>query len=245
MCGRFAVTSSVEDIGALFNVPVHSPITPRFNIAPTQPILVVRLNEVTRKRELVALQWGLVPEWSKEPQTQTLLINARAETITAKPSFRSAYQYRRCLIPVNGFYEWQRQGQGQKQPMLITGVDAGLMAFGAIWECWSGPDGESALETVAIVTKVANPIMAQVHGRMPVIVDQPDFGMWMGEGEVMGKRAPKDMIKEMGDEMASSLTLTPVSLAVNNIRNDGPDLWEVSEVDEPTKPPKPDQGSLF
>lgn len=249
MCGRFAVTAPVEDIGKLFNVAVHAPITPRFNIAPTQPILVVRLNEVTRARELVALQWGLVPEWSKEPKTQTLLINARSETIIQKPSFRSAYQYRRCLIPVNGFYEWQKRGAGQKQPMLITGPDQSLMAFGGIWECWSGPDGESALETVAIVTKSANPIMSQVHGRMPVIVDPTDFGTWMGEGSAIGERAPKNMMSELGDTIATNLSLTPVSLSVNNIRNDDSSLWDKvdlgAEIEDKKRPLKPVQGQLF
>jgi len=166
MCGRYTITSAPEAIRALFRYPEQPNFPPRYNIAPTQPIPIVRL--VDGKRQFALVRWGLLPSWVKDAKAFTLLINARGESAAEKPAFRAAMKRRRCLIPADGFFEWQRTGE-RKRPFFVHGRTGAPLAFAGLWETWVGPNGEE-LETAAIVTTQANRTLGPIHDRMPVIV---------------------------------------------------------------------------
>lgn len=177
MCGRFILTEQQQTVTETFNAsPSEHEIKSSYNIAPTQQVSVVRWQEGVR--ELVGLRWGLIPSWSKVMPKRTHLINARAETIATKPSFRVAYKRRRCLIPTNGFYEWQ-VSDGQKQAFFIHLPEHRLFAFAGLWECWYLDD--KVIESCAIITTEANADVAPIHQRMPVIIDETDYAVWIGE----------------------------------------------------------------
>jgi len=159
MCGRFTVTSAPEAIRALFRYPEQPNFPPRYNVAPTQPIAVVRLQEA--KRQFVLMRWGLLPSWVKDPKAFSLVINARGESVLDKPAFSHAMKRRRCLIPADGFYEWQATG-GRKQPYYVRAKSGAPLAFAGLWETWTGPNGEE-LDTAAIITTTANRTLAAIH----------------------------------------------------------------------------------
>lgn len=225
MCGRFALQKPTDVLRLLFGLEGSPEWPSRFNIAPTQAILAVRpgagedIGELnTGPTSICLLRWGLIPGWSKDPSIASSLINARAETIAFKPSFRAAYQRRRCLIPVSGFYEWKKIGAA-KQPYKITMADGAPFALAGIWERWQGADG-SDVDTCSIITCVANDDVAHLHGRMPVILNAPDYEPWMREA---GRAASKFLRPFKGPV---PLVTAPVSLKVNNVRNDGEDVWQ-------------------
>ena len=171
MCGRYAVTSAPEAIRALFGYPEQPNFPPRYNIAPTQPIAIVRLRD--GKRQFALVRWGLLPSWVKDPKNFTLLINARGESVIDKPAFSAAMKRRRCLIPADGFYEWKAIGT-RKQPYYVRAKSGQPLAFAGLWETWTGPNGEG-LETAAVVTTRSNRALADIHERMPVIVPPEAF----------------------------------------------------------------------
>jgi putative SOS response-associated peptidase YedK len=174
MCGRFLVTSPVEAIASLFEAEPEDlgPPGPRLNVSPTERIAVV----VARPggRTLTPMRWGLLPRWYKDPNDGPLLINARAETIATKPAFREAARERRCLIPADGFYEWQG-AKPPKTPYVIRPRGGGIVAFAGVWQDWQG------IPTCAIVTCDANAALAPIHDRMPVVIAPADFALWLGE----------------------------------------------------------------
>jgi putative SOS response-associated peptidase YedK len=179
MCGRFtlrALASVIAEQFSLFEVPL---LKPRFNIAPTQPVPVVRMAPppAEAQRQFVFLHWGLVPSWADDPAIGNRMINARAETAADKPAFRTALRKRRCLIVADGFYEWQTVGK-RRQPMFIHLRDDRPMAFAGLWEAWEGA-GHSALESCTILTTAANDLVRPIHDRMPVIVVPEDYGRWL------------------------------------------------------------------
>ena len=180
MCGRYTLTASPEALRALFAYAEQPNLPQRFNIAPTQPIPIVRL--VEGKRQFALVRWGLLPSWVKDPKTFTLLINARGEGVTDKPAFRAAMKRRRCLIPADGFYEWQKAGE-RKRPFYVHAKSGKPLAFAGLWETWTGPNGEE-LDTAAIVTTRANRTLAPIHDRMPVIVPPEAFDLWLNSNEV-------------------------------------------------------------
>ena len=175
MCGRYTVTSPPEALRTLFGYEEEPNFPPRYNVAPAQPIAIVRL--VEDQRHFALVRWGLLPSWVKDPKTFALLINARGETVLEKPAFRAAMKRRRCLIPADGFYEWQEEG-GRKRPFFIHAKSGAPLAFAGLWETWIGPNGEE-LETAAIVTTRANRTLAPIHERMPVIVPPEAFDLWL------------------------------------------------------------------
>jgi putative SOS response-associated peptidase YedK len=220
MCGRYAVTSSPEAIRALFRYAEQPDFPPRYNIAPTQPIAIVRLHNGQRQFALV--RWGLIPSWVKDPRTVSLMFNARGETVRDKPAFSAAMKRRRCLVPADGFYEWQRQG-GRKQPFYIRARSGEPLAFAGLWETWVGPNGEE-IDTAAIVTTAANSTLKPLHDRMPVIVPPEAFDLWLsGEADV---ETAASLIAPAPDDL---LEAYPVSLAVNTAANDNPALIEPAE----------------
>src|SRR5438034_1225707 len=177
MCGRFTLEKSIGSLASLFQVAEGEQMAERYNIAPTQPVAVVRLSPEKDERELVLLRWGLIPAWAKNPADLPLLINARAETVATKPAFRAALRRRRCLVPSDGFYEWQRVG-GQKQPFYIRMRDGSPFAMAGLWEHWEAPDG-SAIDSCALLTTEANELMRSVHDRMPVILSPEEYDLWL------------------------------------------------------------------
>jgi putative SOS response-associated peptidase YedK len=218
MCGRYAVTSAPEAIRALFGYPEQPNFPPRYNVAPTQPIAVVRV--IDGKRQFALVRWGLLPSWVKDPKNFSLLINARGESLTKKPAFRAAMQRRRCLVPADGFYEWKATGT-RKQPYYVRAKSGQPLAFAGLWETWTGPNGEE-LETAAIVTTRANRALADIHERMPVIVPPEAFNMWLDCVNVDAETAGA-LIAPASENL---LEAYEVSTAVNRTANDNPKLVE-------------------
>jgi len=177
MCGRFTLFEADKILSKEFGVSGVPPLSPRYNIAPSQPIAAVRTPHTGAGRELALLRWGLIPSWSKDPAIGNRLINARAETVQEKPSFRNAFRRHRCLIPTNGFYEWQRQERG-KQPYFVRMRDERIFAFAGLWDRWESPD-DGVIATCAILTTAANAVLAAIHGRMPVILPQAEYARWL------------------------------------------------------------------
>ena len=177
MCGRFTLFEPDKVLAGEFGVTDFPPRSPRYNIAPSQPVAAVRATPAGSGREIALLRWGLIPSWSKDPAIGNRLINARAETAREKPSFRNAFRRRRCLIPANGFYEWQRQERG-KQPYFVRMRDERLFAFAGLWDRWEGPD-EGVIETCTILTTAANAVLAPIHDRMPVILSPSEYTRWL------------------------------------------------------------------
>src|SRR4051794_37110414 len=162
MCGRYAIISNPEALRRWFNYRQQPDFPPRYNVAPTQPIPVVRL--VDGERDFALMRWGLVPAWVKDPRAFSLLIQGRGETVLEKPAFRAAMRYRRCLIPADGYYEWQREGTA-KRPHYVHAKSGAPLAFAGLWETWVGPNGEQ-VDSVAVVTTAANRTLAPLHHRM-------------------------------------------------------------------------------
>ena len=217
MCSRYSLTSPAEAVRATFKVAGAETFPPRYNIAPTQPAHIVRISP-TGERELTLVRWGLIPSWVKDPNAFTTLINARADTVLSKPSFKNAMKYRRCLIPADGFYEWTGVSPN-KRPHLIRPKAGGPIGFAGLWEHWMSPDG-SEMETMAILTTDANRTVADIHDRMPVILPPDLFEAWLDVRGVPDKAAA-EMLRPAADEL---LELFEVNKALGNSRNDGPEL---------------------
>ena len=181
MCGRYSLTTPVEALRQLFGVLELPNLAPRHNVAPTQEMPVVRLRGgASGGRELVIMRWGLVPGWADDPAIGSRMINARAETVAEKPSFRAAFRARRCLVPADGFYEWVKSGE-TRQPYRITLEGNIPFAFAGLWENWQPPAGQDAepVQTFTIVTTEANDRLRRIHPRMPVILDPADHESWL------------------------------------------------------------------
>ena len=178
MCGRFTLFEADKILSKEFGVSGIPSLSPRYNIAPSQPVAAVRASPTGTGREIALLRWGLIPSWSKDPAIGNRLINARAETAREKPSFRNAIRKHRCLIPTNGFYEWQRLERG-KQPYFVRMRDERLFAFAGLWDRWESPD-EGVIETCTILTTAANAVLAPIHDRMPVILPSTEYDRWLG-----------------------------------------------------------------
>ena len=180
MCGLYNLSHTSDEVAAYFDYGESVEFPPRDYVAPGQPVAIVRREESDRAggRHFALVRWGFVPGWAKEVKAGKPLINARAETVADKPSFKNAFRRRRCLVPASGFYEWQGDTPGRKQPYYVPRADGGLVAFAGIWEYWMGQDG-SELESMAIITTGANEALASIHHRMPVVVAQNDFDRWL------------------------------------------------------------------
>jgi putative SOS response-associated peptidase YedK len=220
MCGRYTLGAPDEDLADLFDLPQVPELEPRYNIAPTQPVPVVRVGAAGQVRELELLRWGLIPSWSKDPAAGARLINARSETAAGKPSFRAAFKHRRCLIPAAGFYEWQRTGGG-KQPYYIHRKDRRAFAFAGLWEHWAGPDG-SVIESCTILTTTPNDLLRPLHDRMPVILCPTDFALWLDPAVTEASRIQPLLVPCPADQLVAYAVTTHV----NSPRNDDPGCIE-------------------
>ena len=224
MCGRYAITLPPEAVRGFFRYVEQPNFPPRYNIAPTQPVPVVRLERTPGgavARHFVLMRWGFIPFFVKDTKGFPLLINARGETMAEKPSFRSAVKRRRCLFIADCFYEWQREGfaKGMSQPYLIRRADGAPFAFAGLWEDWSSPDG-SQVETACIVTVAANGQMSAVHDRMPAIVEPADFDTWLDIDDAASAEAMQ-LVRPARDGL---LELLRIGKGVNKVSNDGPQV---------------------
>jgi putative SOS response-associated peptidase YedK len=183
MCGRLTLDIPIEQIIKIYGIArkIDHDLSPRYNVTPSQNIPIVR-QDADGSRELAFVRWGLIPPWAKDISIGYKLINARAEKVSEKPSFRSAFKRRRCVIPAGGFYEWQATDGPRKKPWLIRVADGGPMSLAGLWEHWEGADGQ-VIESCSILTTSANELMALIHDRMPVILPGPDdVGVWLDAG---------------------------------------------------------------
>jgi len=223
MCGRFVSTSTSDEIAHYFGAESapEATIEPSWNVAPTNDVYVVLHDGGTRR--VATHHWGLVPFWAKTPAIGNKMINARAEGLAEKSAFRNAFKKRRCIVPVDGFYEWHKvEGQKAKQPYFIARTDGEPLAFAGLWEEWRGPGGDrsESLRSATIITTAPNDLMATIHHRMPVILPPAQWDGWLDPAnadiDTLGRLlvpAPSELI-----------TLRPVSTEVNNVRNRGAHL---------------------
>jgi len=224
MCGRFTLTELDPAVltetfflgGGVPNLP------PRYNIAPTQPVATVVRDVEHGDNRLVLMRWGLIPHWAKDPKIGNKLINARGETVHEKPSFRAALRRRRCLIVADGFYEWQAQPDGPKQPMYITLVDHQPFGFAGLWEQWTEPDSGDTLTTCTIITTSPNALLKPIHNRMPVILPREDYAAWLDPE----RSDPAQVMPLLRPYPAERMTAYPVSRRVNAPTFDDPSLIE-------------------
>jgi len=215
VCGRYRLSRQKQFVEEYFDCVSDEPDwNPRFNIAPTQPIPVIRQNPTKPTRELLLVRWGLIPSWAKDPSVAAKMINARSETADTKPAFRDALKSRRCLIPADGFYEWMRTGSA-KQPYCFEVNDGQLFAFAGIWDRWRDPSG-NAVETCSILTTTPNAVTAAVHDRMPVILDPDAYDLWLDPG-MKDVAAASDLLKPYD---ARLMRCYPVSSRINHVAND-------------------------
>ncbi len=221
MCGRFLLLSPPEALKKLFAYPEQPNFPPRYNIAPTQPIAVVTFAQGERHFSL--MRWGFIPGFVKDEKKFPLVINIRSETAREKPSFRAAFQRRRCLIPADGFYEWQRIDRS-KRPYLIRPANGQPFAFAGLYETWSSIDG-SEIDTAAILTTHANGTLAAIHDRAPVIVPESEYAHWLDPDN-----RPDDVISLLQPPADGSLSLTRVGTAVNKATNEGPELIQQDQL---------------
>jgi putative SOS response-associated peptidase YedK len=224
MCGRYGRRADKQRIAEWMqahntNVFDDSFYAPSFNVSPQSTQPVVRLIPETGERELTVMRWGLVPYWSKDGKASFSTINARAETITTSPAFREAMKRRRCLVPADWFYEWQKIDEKTKQPHAIAMKDDALFAFAGLWESWKDRATGQRLETYSIITTDPNELMQTLHNRMPVILRPEDYQRWLEPGDEA--RLPVDLLRPFG---AESMTAWKVGSAVGNVRNNDPSL---------------------
>ena len=218
MCGRYTFFSPRESVTRLFDTSVPLPIEARYNIAPTQFVPVIRLDP-HGQRELAMLHWGLVPSWAKDKAIGNRMINARAETLAEKPSFKKAFAHRRCLVLASGFYEW-RQQDGAKRPYFISRKDSDPIAMAGLWETWRH-DAES-LESCTIITTEANEFMQALHHRMPAMLAPEQCGRWL-DSETVSMAEAADLLMPLEED---ELQAWPVSTRVNNPRNEDAQLLD-------------------
>ena len=221
MCGRYELHTQPAALALAFGVPFPPQMRARYNIAPMQDVPIIRRGP-TGLRELVEVRWGLVPRWAKDPAIGNRMINARAETLAEKPSFRTALKRHRCLLPADGFYEWKQTPSGGKQPIHIGMKDGAPFAFAGLFERWLSPAGE-VLDTCTIITTQSNALLAPLHDRMPVIVAPVAFDRWLDV-------ANEDTAELLTPYPAEAMTYYPVSPRVNSVRNDDAKL--IVRVDE-------------
>lgn len=222
MCGRYALTHT-ELIPGFFEVE-DLRVPPRFNIAPSQFAPVVFNDTELQLRIVDFMNWGLVPSWSKDPSIGSRMINARAETVASKPSFRGPFRYRRCLVPASGFFEWKQTSDGKK-PFYFFQAENPLLALAGVWDEYT--DGDTLLYTYSIITRPATPQISSYHQRMPVLIEPGDFEKWLSS--VTSVSGALDLLQA---EPGKTLDIYPVSTLVNNVRNDSPECVSRLTIDD-------------
>jgi len=233
MCGRYTLVSPGPEVAAAFGLVEVPMLEPRFNIAPSQRVPVVRA--VEGRRALAMLHWGLVPPWAGDPSVGSRMINARSETAAAKPAFRDALRGRRCLLPADGFYEWAPgRSRGGRVPHRLHAPDGRVLGLAGLWETWRSPDG-GTLESCTILTTEANDRVRPLHDRMPVILSPDDYGTWLDPSLQDAER----LTALLRPAPAEALVADPASRWLNDPRHEGPACWDAA-----ARPADPDAPEL-
>jgi putative SOS response-associated peptidase YedK len=214
MCGRYRLVRKKEVLAEIFDAGTDEDWVPRYNVAPSQDAPVIRQDAIQPTRSLSLMRWGLIPFSAKDPKVGFKMINARAETIAEKPAFRELLQSRRCLIPADGFYEWAKEGKA-KVPYCFTLADDSVFAFAGLWDRWKNPQGEQ-VQTCSIITTNANPLVSEIHDRMPVILEPASYNLWLDPG--FKKVDP--LVELLRPYRANSMRSWRVSSRVNSVLND-------------------------
>jgi len=224
MCGRFTLRTPTPVLIKQFGIEIHMDLIPRFNIAPTQDVAVVRLDPASEQRELAMLHWGLIPSWAKDPAIGNRMINARGETVTEKPSFRTAFRRRRCLVLADGYYEWKKTGS-KKQPYYIRMTDEGAFGLAGLWERWKVGEGDDpqTVESCTVITTEANSFTSDIHDRMPVILEPNDWTTWLD----ISLEDREELEPLLRPYFSEEMRMDPVSTLVNNPRNEDPKCVEI------------------
>lgn len=237
MCGRYTLTSPAQAIADVFGIDGEIAAAasgpPRYNVAPGQDVWIVRADRTGRHRELASVRWGLVPSFAETPSPAATMINARAETAATKPAFRKPFRRRRCIVPADGFFEWQRRSGGS-QPYLIGNRDHRPFGMAGLWDVWRGA-GDERIESCTILTTAPNQLVSPLHDRMPVILAPDDFALWLDPREADVERLTAVLRTAPSEE----LEIHAVSTRVNDTRNDDPECLT------PVVPATDPQGSLF
>ena len=218
MCGRFTQQRPASELAEIFSAePLVDDPGPRYNVAPTDDALVVVQRE--ERRAVTAYRWGLIPHWAENAKVGSRMFNARAETLTSSPAFRDALRRKRCLVPVDAFYEWRREG-AVRQPYTIARADGRPLVLAGLWSGWRDPATETVRRTFTIVTTRPNDTIAELHDRMPVILDDAAWPIWLDPGQ----SESGELLAMLEPDERVELDLRPVSRLVNDVRNDGPEL---------------------
>ena len=233
MCGRYVRKSTRREIANWFAAedPQGVEWGPSYNVAPQTFQPVVRLNRDTGQREIVLMRWGLIPYWSKDSKIGYSTINAKAETVATAPAFREALRRRRCLVPADAFYEWQKLDPKHKQPFAIALASREPYGLAGLWERWRDPQTSEWLETFSIITTDANPVVAPLHSRMPVIIERRDYARWLGADAQA--QPPLDLLRPFP---AEQMIAWKVDKSVGNVRNDAAHLLEIAADEPPDEP---------
>ena len=217
MCGRFTLKTETASLAEQFGGAPPPDLPMRYNIAPTQPVAIIRIGSTPGTRHWQMVRWGLIPSWSKDAAIGNRLINARAETVAEKPAFRNAFRRRRCLVPADGYFEWHKSGR-TKQPYYIRMNDERPFALAGLWETWENPESGKPLESCTVITTAANERTRRIHDRMPVILAAADHGTWL-DPQCQDAETLCALLRPFaGSEMVAD----PVDTHVNNPRNDDP-----------------------
>ncbi len=221
MCGRYYRRSDKQQIAEAFRLglPTTFEILPSYNVAPQSLQPVVRVNDETGERELAEMRWGLVPFWAKDSKIAYSTINAKAETLATSPAYREAWKRRRCLIPLDGFYEWQAISAKLKQPFAVGLRNGALFAAAGLWDRWKDKESGHSLESYTLITTDPNPLMEPFHNRMPVIVKPADYERWMAPADPA--KLPADLLRSYPEE---EMAAWKIAAAVGNVRNNNPEL---------------------
>ena len=219
MCGRYFLHSNAAALTELFGEMPMPRLAARYNIAPTQPVPIVR-QDANGRREMVLVRWGLIPGWSKGPDSRFSMINARLESVAQKPAYRNAFRYRRCLVPADGFYEWRAAADG-KQPYALRPRDGRPLALAGLWEHWQDAEGNE-IESCSVLVRDANDQVRAVHDRMPVTINPESFDLWLD----IHSQNPRPIETLLAAQQMPDLNLYPVSRALNSPRNDRADLLD-------------------
>jgi len=221
MCGRFILKTPFSELVRLYNLTNSVNLAPRYNVAPTQDVAVVR-SSADQGRTLTMVRWGLVPWWAKDLKMGASMINAKAETIATKPAFREAFQSRRCIVPADGFYEWKKLDAKRKQPYAIMPRESGLFSFAGLWERWRDKASGETVQSCTIITTEPNELCAPIHNRMPAILPERAWERWLGEKPASSAELQALLISYPADAM----TAFPIGSRVGNVNNEGPELIE-------------------
>ena len=224
MCGRYKLTVSWSEIVRLYKLTNSVNLAPRYNIAPSQAVLGIVYDAEVKRRVGAIFRWGLIPSWAQDVEIGYSLVNAKAETVAVKPAYRDAFKHRRCIIPADGFYEWQETGESLKQPYAIVMKDRRVFGFAGLWERWTDKASGEVVRSCTIITTEPNALCAPIHNRMPAILDLGDYARWLGVRPVTANEL-RAMLQPYPANEVEAVKIGP---RIGNVKNDEPSLVKPS-----------------